>query len=66
MVVHAALDGPWDVLGEYIRNAGQEDASGSRRYYAGLLYDRQYSHVVESLGITASQVHALAMQFIIW
>lgn len=49
--IDAALGGVWDRIGALLEKRGQEDASGSRRWIAGLLVNQDYDRVSQVLGI---------------
>jgi hypothetical protein len=60
----SATDGPWETLGEYIRASGQDDASGSRRYYAAMLARRDFSEAAKRLKIKVEDTQALRQRFV--
>lgn len=64
LIVDSATSGPWESLGEVIRRAGQEDASGSRRMYARWLGSKDFAKIETALGITRAEAEALREEFV--
>jgi hypothetical protein len=60
ITVDAAIGGFYEQIGELLQAAGHEDASGSRRYVAGLLKEGRFATVAQYLRITEADVAALA------
>jgi hypothetical protein len=61
--IDAVLSGPWEVIGEAIRAAGQEDASGYRRLLVRWMANRKWELVARSLGITEDEAKELRNRF---
>lgn len=62
--IAAALEPPFELIGELIKKAGREDSSGERRYLAARLGVRDFAAVVTSLRITIHQAEELRQVFV--
>jgi hypothetical protein len=63
LTIDAALGDEWEELGGLIRQSGQEDASGARRYFADLLRQRRFDLVASKLKIDLAAAIELAAKF---
>lgn len=64
LTIDKATEGPWGRMGTLLQQAGQEDASGSRRYYVGLLARREYKNLCDALRITTEEAESLRAEFV--
>lgn len=64
MQIDAALDGPFEKLGELIKASGDEDSSGYRRLLASRLAKKEFNHVALSLKISIPEAIALRESFV--
>jgi len=67
LTINSATGGPYEWLGRLIREAGLEDASGSRRHYTMLLKKNRTAELAAILKVPESEVIALRNRIIeVW
>jgi hypothetical protein len=64
IVVDAALDEPFELLGKLIEASGQEDSSGYRRSLVSRLARKDFEGVGRALGIPAAKAEELRDAFV--
>jgi hypothetical protein len=63
ITIDAAVGGIYEVIGEILRNAGLEDASGARRHYLSLLVNKDYEPLCRDLDLSLASAEVLRQTF---
>lgn len=64
IIIDTALGGPWELIGDFCKKSGSDDASGRRRFIAEALARREYDKVARDLNITVFEAQELREQLV--
>jgi hypothetical protein len=64
LIIDAAIGGEWEMIGDAITRAGQEDASGYRRHLVTLLRECDFPTVARALNISEDEAAAMRARLV--